>query len=80
MAPPPFFLDVAADAENFFLNCCFIYLELFYITLIYSTVLDMTLFYLTSKSILLLTGIIFGVFLGPGQHLQVSESPVACGQ
>ena len=39
-----------------------------------------TLFTYTSKIILLLTGIIFGVFLEPDEHLQVSERLVACGQ
>ena len=34
----------------------------------------------TSKSNLLLIGIIFGVFLGPDEHVQISESPVARGQ
>jgi len=38
------------------------------------------LFTYTSKSIFLLTGIIFGVFLGSDEHLQVSDRPVACVQ
>jgi hypothetical protein len=36
------------------------------------------LFTPTRKSIFLLTGII-SIFLGPDEHLQVSELPVACG-
>jgi hypothetical protein len=59
-------------------------LEYIYITLIYNIVLFLnilfrynTLFTYISKNILLIIGIIFGVFVGPDKHLPVFECPIA---
>jgi len=38
------------------------------------------LFTYTSKNILLVIGIIFSVFLGPDEHLQIFECPFAARQ
>jgi hypothetical protein len=71
--------------KSYFITTLLIYiLEYCCITLIYDIVLFLNilfkynpLFTYTSSNILLLSGIIFSVFLGPDEHLQVFECPVA---
>jgi len=59
--------------------CIRIYVSYLYIIVLFSDILFRynTLFTYTSKNILLVIGLIFSVFLGPDEHLQVYECPFA---
>jgi hypothetical protein len=71
--------------RNYFIFTLLIYiLEYFYITFIHNTVLFLnilfrynTLLTNASKNILLISSIMFSVFLGPDEHLQVFECAAA---
>jgi hypothetical protein len=71
--------------RSYFISTLLIYtLESIYITFVYKIVLFLdvwfmnnTLFIYISKSILLIIGIIFSVFLGPDEHLPFFECMVA---
>jgi hypothetical protein len=83
--PSPFLDTVTYEIKLLYFHIVDLYIRIhIYITFIFNILLLLnilfrynTLFTYTSKNILLIMGIIFSVFLGPDEHLQVFDCPVA---